>query len=265
MRPIDAAVRAKEMQQAHPRADRWGLADVSVDRAGSRDPAAPVRILIADEHTLFAEAIRVALEGLGMSVVGIVSSGTEALAAVERSMPDLILMDTGLPEGSGLSAGHAILERWPAARIVALTAQEDRFAVDEALRLGFRGYVSKDISVSKFANWIRMVLDGHLVFPQRVPPVRSGMSQDDEVGLLSGHLSRREGEVLTLLVQGADGATMASRLGISRNTVRTHVQNILTKLQVHSRLEAATFAVRHRLVEVPAVVQDWDRFTSSAS
>ena len=71
--------------------------------------------------------------------------------------------------------------------------------------------------------------------------------------------------MLTLLVRGADGATMASRLGISRNTVRTHVQNILTKLQVHSRLEAATFAVRHRLVEVPAVAQDWDGFTSSAS
>ena len=161
-----------------------------------------VRILIADEHTLFAEAIRVALEGLGMSVVGIVSSGTGALAAVERSRPDLILMDTGLPDGSGLSAGHAILERWPDARIIALTAQEDRFAVDEALRLGFRGYVSKDISVSKFANWIRMVLDGHLVFPQRVPPVRSGMSRDDEVGLLSDHLSRREGEVLTLAGAG---------------------------------------------------------------
>jgi two-component system nitrate/nitrite response regulator NarL len=220
--------------------------------------------LIADDHVLFAEAITVALEDIGMSVVGIVSSIPETIAFVERSMPDLILMDIGLPDGSGLAAGSAILERWPAARIIALTALADRSAVDEALRLGFRGYVSKDTSISKFVNWIRMVLDGHLVFPQRLPPVRSAVGRGDEAELLSGHLSRREGEVLALLVQGADGATMASRLGISRNTVRTHVQNILTKLQVHSRLEAATFAVRHRLVEVP-VVQEWDGFTSSAS
>jgi two-component system, NarL family, nitrate/nitrite response regulator NarL len=254
-----------EMRQADVQADRWGRADVATDRTGSREGAFPIRILIADEHTLFAEAITVSLKGLGMSVVGIASSGAEALASFERFMPDLILMDIGLPGGSGLTAGRAILERWPAARIIALTALDDRLALDEALRLGFRGYVSKDTSVSKFVNWIRMVVDGHLVFPQRLPPVRSGVGRGGQAELLSDHLSRREGEVLTLLVQGADGATMASRLGISRNTVRTHVQNILTKLQVHSRLEAATFAVRHRLVEVPAAAQDWDRFTSSAS
>jgi two-component system nitrate/nitrite response regulator NarL len=254
-----------EMQHAHVQADRRGRPDVAADRTGSREGTFPIRILIADENTLFAEAIAVSLKGLGMSVVGIASSGAEALAALERSMPDLILMDVGLPGGSGLTAGRAILERWPAARIIALTALDDRSAVDEALRLGFRGYVSKDTSVSKFVNWIRMVLDGHLVFPQRLPPVRSGVGRGNEAELLSAHLSRREGEVLTLLVQGADGATMASRLGISRNTVRTHVQNILTKLQVHSRLEAATFAVRHRLVEVPTAVQDRDWFTSSAS
>ena len=254
-----------EMQQAHAPADRWGRPDVAADRTGSREGAFPIRILIADDHVLFAEAISVALEDLGMSVVGIVSSIPETIASVERSMPDLILMDIGLPDGSGLAAGRAILERWPAARIIALTALEDRSAFDEALHLGFRGYVSKDTSVSAFVNWIRMVLDGHLVFPQRLPSVRSGVGRGNEAELLSGHLSRREGEVLTLLVQGADGATMASRLGISRNTVRTHVQNILTKLQVHSRLEAATFAVRHRLVEVPTAVQDWDGLTSSAS
>jgi DNA-binding NarL/FixJ family response regulator len=254
------------MQQAHARAGRGGRADVAADRTGWREEAFPIRIFIADQNTLFAEAITVALEGLGMSVVGIAASGAEALTSLdERSMPDLILMDIGLPDGSGLTAGRAILERWPTARIIALTALDDRSAVDEALRLGFRGYVSKDTSVSKFATWIRMVLDGHLVFPQRLSPARSAVGRGDGAELLSGRLSQREGEVLTLLVQGADGATMAARLGISRNTVRTHVQNILTKLQVHSRLEAATFAVRHRLVEVPTAAQDWDGFTSSAS
>ena len=166
-----------KMQQAHAPADRWGRLDVAADRTGSSEGAFPIRILIADDHVLFAEAITVALEDLGMSVVGIVSSIRETIASLERSMPDLILMDIGLPDGSGLAAGRAILERWPAARIIALTALEDRSAFDEALQLGFRGYVSKDTSVSKFVNWIRMVVDGHLVFPQRLPSVRSGVGR----------------------------------------------------------------------------------------
>lgn len=197
--------------------------------------------------------------------VEIATTGADGIASVERAMPDLILMDIGLPDQSGLAAGRAILDRWPRARIVALSALEDRSVVDEALRLGFRGYVSKDTSVAKFVNWIQLVLDGQVVLPQRLPSVGSRPSRDGGVSLLSDQLSRREGEVLTLLVQGADGAAMASRLGISRNTVRTHVQNILTKLQVHSRLEAATFAVRHRLVELPAADQDLDGFTSSSA
>jgi two-component system, NarL family, nitrate/nitrite response regulator NarL len=257
-------VRSVQVSPVRPGAERSTGEVYPADLAWSVE-GAEVRILIADDHILFAEAIKVPLERVGMRVIDIVSSGADAVASVERSLPDLILMDIDLPDGSGLAAGRAILERWPDARIVALTALEDRFAVGEALRIGFRGYVSKDNSVSKFVNWIKMVLDGQLVFPQPRPLVRSGMSGRDEVALLSSNLSRREGEVLTLLVRGADGATMASRLGISRNTVRTHVQNILTKLQVHSRLEAATFAVRHRLVEVPAGVQDRDEFTSSAS
>lgn len=203
-----------------------------------------------------------ALNDHGMAVQ-IATTGAEGIASVERGMPDLILMDIGLPDRSGLSAGHAILDRWPRARIVALSALEDRSVVDEALRLGFRGYVSKDTSVAKLVNWIQLVLDGHVVLPHRLPSVDPRPSRDEDVSLLADQLSRREGEVLALLVRGADGAAMASRLGISRNTVRTHVQNILTKLQVHSRLEAATFAVRHRLVELPAADQDLDEFSSS--
>lgn len=196
-----------------------------------------------------------ALEDLGLTVSGIAPTGTDAIASVERSQPDVILMDLGLPDQSGLAVGRTILERWPRARIIALTALEDRAAVDEAMRLGFCGYISKDSPVSEFVNGIRRVLDGHLVLPQRMPSkgYRSGW---DDAALLSDQLSRREVEVLTLLVKGADSDAIASRLGISRNTVRTHVQSILTKLQVHTRLEAATFAVRHGLVDVPAAGGD---------
>lgn len=201
---------------------------------------------------LFAEAIRVALEDFGMSVIAMASTGVEAVETVRRSRPDIILMDIGLPDQSGLVAGKTILEEWPEARILALTALNDRTAVEEALRIGFRGYLSKDTPVAQFVNSLTSVLEGHLIMPHRLSPMGRRSADEDGAELLARQLTRRELEVIALLVQGADGRTIAAALHISRNTVRTHVQSILTKLQVHSRLEAAAFAIRHRLVGVPA-------------
>jgi two-component system, NarL family, nitrate/nitrite response regulator NarL len=201
---------------------------------------------------LFAEAIRVALEDLGEEVLDVITTGEEAVASVLRLRPDIVLMDLALPDESGLSVGRAILEEWPDAKIIALTALNDRAAVEEALRIGFRGYVTKDTPVAQFVNSVQSVLDGHIVLPHRLSPTRERSAAEEEVALLASQLTPRERQVLELLVEGADGRTAALRLGISRNTVRTHVQNILMKLQVHSRLEAATFAVRHRLVQAPA-------------
>lgn len=208
------------------------------------------RVLIVDDHMLFAEAIRAAIEGIGLSVIRIVSTGEDAIAEVERSLPDIILMDIGLPDQSGLAAGRTILERHSDAKIIAVTALVDRATVDEALRIGFVGYLTKDTPVARFVNAIRSAMDGHLVLPQRLSPARRSQAEE-EADLLAAQLTAREREVLGLLVQGADGKKAASKLGISLNTVRTHVQSILTKLQVHSRLEAATFAVRHGIVDVP--------------
>ena len=200
---------------------------------------------------LFAEAVQVAIQDLGVSVTRVVTTGEEAIAEVDRAMPDVIFMDIGLPDQSGLVAGRKILERHPEAKVIALTALSDRASVDEALRLGFVGYLTKDTPVARFVNAIRSAMDGHLVLPQRLSPVRRRSGAEREVALMASQLTPREREVLTLLVQGADGRRAASTLGISLNTIRTHVQSILTKLQVHSRLEAATFAVRHGIVEVP--------------
>jgi two-component system nitrate/nitrite response regulator NarL len=200
---------------------------------------------------LFAEAVQVAIQDLGVSVTRVVTTGEEAIAEADRDLPDVIFMDIGLPDQSGLVAGRKILERHPEAKVIALTALSDRASVDEALRLGFVGYLTKDTPVARFVNAIRSAMDGHLVLPQRLSPVRRRSGAEREVALMASQLTPREREVLTLLVQGADGRRAASTLGISLNTIRTHVQSILTKLQVHSRLEAATFAVRHGIVEVP--------------
>ena len=209
-----------------------------------------MRILIVDDHTLFADAIAIQLEDVGMEVVGRAANGTQAIEEARRTEPDVVLMDLALPDQSGLSAGRAILEERPTTRVVVLTALEDRAVADEALRLGFRGYLTKDTPVARFVEAIGSVCEGEIVLPQRLRATARRPGGDADVALLASLLTSREREVLALLVEGADGGTIAGRLGISRNTVRTHVQSILTKLQVHSRLEAATFAVRHRLVPV---------------
>jgi two-component system, NarL family, nitrate/nitrite response regulator NarL len=212
--------------------------------------------LIADDHMLFAEAVQTAIEGLGMSVTHIVTTGEGAITEVDRAVPDVIFMDIGLPDQSGLVAGRTILHRHPEAKIIALTALSDRSAVEEALRIGFVGYLTKDTPVARFVNAIRSAVDGHVILPQRLSPARGRTQAEKDVALMASQLTPREREVLTLLVQGADGRRAAAALGISLNTVRTHVQSILTKLQVHSRLEAATFAVRHRIVDISGPEED---------
>ena len=116
-----------------------------------------------------------------------------------------------------------------------------------ALQIGFRGYLTKSAPVAQFVNSVHSVLDGQFVMPHRPGP-SSDAAQDRDTQLLIAQLTARERQVLALLVRGASGSEIAAELGISRNTVRTHVQSIMTKLQVHSRLEAVTFAVRHQPV-----------------
>jgi two-component system, NarL family, nitrate/nitrite response regulator NarL len=214
---------------------------------------------------LFAEALRLSIEDSGLSVTHVATTGEEAIAEVDRSRPDVILMDIGLPDQSGLLAGRTILERHPDAKIIALTALSDRSAVDQALRIGFAGYLTKDTPVAEFVNAVRSAIDGHVVVPQRLAPTRRPSQAEAEIALMASQLSPREREVLALLVQGASGKTVAATLSISLNTVRTHVQNILTKLQVHSRLEAATFAVRHGIVQVPQPSTDAPGVTHPSS
>jgi DNA-binding NarL/FixJ family response regulator len=191
-----------------------------------------------------------------MVVIAVASTGAEAIAFAERERPDVILMDIGLPDQSGLAAGRAILERWPEAKILALTALNDRAALDEAMRIGFRGYLTKETAVETFVNAIHAVVDGRTASSHLSTRLANGSMRRGDVTLMAEQLSSREREVLELLVRGASGTVVAERLGISRNTVRTHVQGILTKLQVHSRLEAATFAVKHAIVTLPVADAD---------
>ncbi len=202
---------------------------------------------------LFADAIRSTLESSGMDVVGVATTGEQGLEEVRRQRPDLVLVDLGLPDQSGLIVGRRIIEAHPDIKVIALTAIDAPRAVEEALRSGFHGYLTKDTPVSRFVSSIRAAVDGQVVIPHKLAPAVAGAKTSDEesAALLVEQLTHREREVLALLVEGANGEDIARRLVISPNTVRTHVQSILTKLQVHSRLEAATFAVRYGVVDAP--------------
>jgi DNA-binding NarL/FixJ family response regulator len=209
------------------------------------------RVLIVDGQSLFAEAIRSALEAAGVIVAGVSETAEDAVTSVLRKRPDLVLMDVALPDQSGLLAGRRILQNWPEAKILALTALEEPRVAEEALRIGFRGYLTKRTPVAQFVSSVRAVLDGQRIMPHRLGSASRQAAEHEDAGLLAAHLTPREREVLALLARGANGREIAAALAISRNTVRTHVQSILTKLQVHSRLEASTFAVRHRLTALP--------------
>jgi len=211
---------------------------------------AAIRVLIVDDHALFVDALRPTLVRLGFDEIDHATRGDAVLEAVTAASPTLALVDLGLPDRSGLSVGHDILEACPETKVVVLTALNDQRTVLRAIQAGFHGYLTKDTPVSSFTSAIRSVLDGQPVFPNGSRNGRSRDGAEREARMLAEQLTAREREVLSLLVQGLGGDRLSRRLGVSPNTVRTHVQSILTKLQVHSRLEAATFAVRHGVTDV---------------
>jgi two-component system nitrate/nitrite response regulator NarL len=212
-----------------------------------------IRALIVDDHTLFAEAMRATLEARGIEVVAVVANGARALETVAAHRPDLVLLDLGLPDRSGLAVGADILDEAPETKVLALTALDDPRAVKEAMRTGFHGYLTKDTPVAKFVEAVLAAIGGQVVMPHRLAASAAGArsGQERQVALMADQLTYRELDVLRLLAEGMQGDAIAGKLGITRNTVRTHVQSILTKLQVHSRLEAASFAVRHGIVDPP--------------
>lgn len=205
-----------------------------------------------DDHRLFADVIRSALEDRGVDVVGVAVDGEQAVRASKDERPDVVLLDVRLPDGNGIVVGKRILEHNPDTKVLVISAVNDSKAVDDAARAGFSGYLTKDMPLSQFMGQIEAVMRGEQVVQHRLPSGTNGPRTDEQrhAAFLAEQLSPRELEVLALLAEGAGSESIAKSLGVSPNTVRTHVQSILTKLQVHSRLEAATFAVRHGLVHV---------------
>jgi two-component system, NarL family, nitrate/nitrite response regulator NarL len=210
-----------------------------------------VRVLVVDDHALFTDAILPTLGEMEWEVVAVVRRGEDAIETAIREKPDLVMVDLGLPDMGGIAVGTRILEALPNTKVIALTGRSDPEAVKEAQTAGFHGFLTKNIPLPRFSEALSAALRGEVVtLPRPVVDSRPVTPVDRDAELLAGQLTPREREVLALLVEGNDNAQIARRLSVSANTVRTHVQSILTKLGVRSRLQAAAFAVRHRVVTV---------------
>jgi two-component system, NarL family, response regulator LiaR len=209
----------------------------------------PLRVLIVDDHSLFAEGIDYGLRRHGFNVVGIAATAREAISSARELRPDVVLMDVLLPDQDGVSAGRRILADSSETKVIVLTGLDDPDLAHRAIQRGLHGYLLKSASIVELVGSIIGAARGHTVMPERAVRFMAGTpSPEDEETLLLGQLTDRERQILALLAQGLIPRQIANRLVVSPNTVRTHIQNIRSKLVVHSRSEAVAFAVRHGLV-----------------
>ena len=215
----------------------------------------PVRVLIADEHALFRDAMRVVFSAQDeFEVVAEARDGVQAVNEAERTVPDVALLDAGLANCDGIRAVGQIADRVPDCRVIVLSGHEDEMMLLDALEAGASGYLSKESPLTEVLTATRSVLRGEVL----VPPAMLGAvlrrliqrrRERDDVLRRMNRLTRREREVLAALSRGEDNDAIAQRLVISPETARTHIQNLLTKLGAHSRLEAAAFVIQNGLMD----------------
>jgi DNA-binding NarL/FixJ family response regulator len=222
-----------------------------------------LRVLIVDDQTLLREGFRKLLElEPDIEVVDVAADGESALAAAERlyanqTPPDVILMDIRMPRMDGIAATHAFKARWPDAHIVILTTFDDDELVYAGLRAGALGYLLKDITADQLANVVRTAARGEMLLqpniadkvfaalnqpaPQKTPaPASSSLAYVEE-------LTEREREILRLVAKGASNREIGEALFITEGTVKNHMSNILAKLGLRDRTQAALYAREHLL------------------
>jgi two-component system, NarL family, response regulator LiaR len=205
-----------------------------------------IKILIADGHSVVVSGIAKILEEVpDFQVVGLSKSGEETFRLFESISPDVVIIDVDLPGPvSGLEVVRRLHHRSRLLRTLILTNILDPDVIHDALREGVLSYLLKSSSVEELTHAIRYTHQG---IPALSPEVTRVLVQE-VAAPPEGHLTSREQDVLRLLAQGLNNQEIAGQLSISLSTVQFHVSNILSKLGVHNRIEAATFAVRHNLV-----------------
>jgi DNA-binding NarL/FixJ family response regulator len=217
-----------------------------------------MNILIADDHALFRDSLRSLLEAHGLTVVGEAKNGREAVELTRSLKPDIVLMDLSMPELDGLAATRLISADQSAVKVVVLTASDEDAKLFEAIKSGAQGYLLKNLESEEFFDLLDAISRGEpgltpvlarkLLQEFARPAAPSKESHDPDA------LTDREREVLELLVQGiTSNRKLARQLGVSENTVKFHVRNILDKLHLHNRAQVVSYAIRNKIVDSPGM------------
>ncbi len=222
------------------------------DTRDERDGDQP-RVVLVDDHDLFRTGLVTLLSEQGVHVVGEAATGESALRLVHDVAPDVVVMDLNMPGISGVEATREITTVAPRTRVVVLTISADDHDVVDAVMAGACGYLLKDSSIQQLIAGIRAAAAGEsLISPQIAGKVlqllRARTTSGDKAEAMATTLSDRELEVLKLIANGKDNAEIARELFISPKTVKNHISNILMKLQIENRIQAAVYAVRSGLV-----------------
>jgi DNA-binding NarL/FixJ family response regulator len=231
-------------------------------RSGNGARTKPITVLIVDDERTFGEALEVALgREDDLRIVDVAVDGTQAVRSASRYRPDVVLMDVGMPGMNGIEAARLIKEADPQARIVMLSGHDDGHLLARAVQAGATGLLRKTEAVVNIATTVRRAHRGEPLHPPAevegaMRRLRHRRDQDDDGARRLDRLTPRELQILGLMAEGRAPEEITSTLGMSPNTLRTHMQNVLTKLGVHSKMEALVLAIRHGKVSTVDVTED---------
>ena len=216
---------------------------------------AAISVLVVEDHVLVAEGLAAMLNATGdIKVVGAATTAADAVRLAAEQQPAVVVMDSHLPDGFGADIAGRIREQQPQVAIVFLSADESEAAMIAAVRAGACAYLPKSRATADVIEAVRRAAQGEMLIPAgqlaRLLARSHEMARDDhERRRLLDALTPREREVLALMAEGLDNRAIAADLGIAFTTVRGHVQNILEKLDAHSKLEALACAARYALLD----------------
>jgi NarL family two-component system response regulator LiaR len=217
-----------------------------------------VQVLLVDDHQMFADALGALLSATeGINSMGTVSSGEEMLQRASARCPDVVLMDIDLPGIDGIEATRRLREVCPEAQIVAISALRADDLIARAIEAGASGFVPKSQAADDLVEVIRRAAAGEIVMPAKdltgtLQRLQRARASRVDAELAAERLTDREVQILQAIADGQSTEQIASSLFLSPHTVNSHIRSILTKLGIHSKLDAVLFGLRHGLVEIRA-------------
>jgi DNA-binding NarL/FixJ family response regulator len=216
----------------------------------------PIRLLVVDDHTLFRKGLVSLLQReKDFQIVAEAQNGAEAIKKATQTKPDLVLMDIHMPETDGIEATRRIRESLPATRVVILTVSEEEKDLFEAIKCGAHGHLLKKLEPDELCTMLRGVFEGEAPISRstasKILKEYAMQARRKSAAEMEEELSVREKDVLQLLASGLTNKEIGNKLGIAENTVKNHLKNILGKLHLENRVQAATFALQKGFVPPP--------------